>query len=136
MESQPLVFYSLQLLCPLMAMLLAYGRAYQQRLQGKSGREIENEMGQLGPLLAAGFSIAFFWMWPSQSHTWTALPGLKWAAAIMLGNLNPDDPNYELAKTLCSGTLAILCAIVARLSTFNLNRRLVRQVPRIPVGKR
>lgn len=135
MDSQPFVFYGLQLASPALAMMLAYFRGYQQRLQGHSGRDIESQMSRLGMLLAAGFSLAFFWMWPSGSHSWTALPGLKWLAALLLGRLDPSDPNYDLAKGMCSAVLAGACALGARLSTFSLNRRLMRQLPRIPIGK-
>jgi small-conductance mechanosensitive channel len=134
-------FFLLQGLAPVLGMFFAYGHAYQRRVQGVSGHDLEKDLARIGFLVGAGFSFAFFWGWPEGSRSWSTMPGLSFFCVTTLGENPQQDPDYVALKLLCSAVFAAVAGVLARLNAFKLNRILVRQVPRYfrssdPVGKR
>lgn len=141
MDAPTALFFGLQLACPLLGMLAAYAHAYQRRVQGVSGHDLEADLARLGFLVTAGLSFFFFWGWPEGSRPWYRMPGFSFLAQVSLSPNPQNDPNYLILKLLCAAATAALMGLLARINAFALNRTLVRQVPRYfrdpkAVGKR
>lgn len=136
-----ILFFGLQVLAPVVGTLLAYGHCYQQRLKGISGQKLEGMLIQWGFLASACLSILFFWCWPEGSLSWSNMPGFAWICKMTLIEPPQLDTSYPLAKAGVSLGLGFFCGLLARMNSFALTRRLVREVPRYyraeePVGKR
>ena len=129
-----LLFYGVQVLCPVLGCFLAYLIAYYRRLKGASGRELEAGLGLHGASLAAGLSFFFFWGWPSSARPFYDQPGLSGLMHLLLSNPPSNDPNLMPIKLFTGLVFAGTSGILARLAAGPLNRRLVRSVPRFFAG--
>lgn len=135
------LFFGLQVLAPILGSLLAYTRCHYQRLQGVSGHQLEGQLGGLGFVASAAFSLAFFYAWPEGATSCSRLPGLRWIFSLTLLDPAQSDPTYPLVKMMVAGAFALTAGLIAKINAFSLTRRLVRDVPRYyrakePVGKR
>lgn len=124
------IFYGLQLLGPLLGCFFAYLHAYQRRLKGEPGRELEVAIARQSAALAAIFSLFFFWGWPAGAGHFHALPGLHEILSLVVGGNPGTHPDLPLMKAIVSGFFAAFTAFVARVFAGPLNRHLVRSVPR------
>ena len=136
-----LLFFGLQILAPIIGTLLGYGYCYRQRLQGVSGQKLEAILIQWSFLIAAGLSFLFFWLWPEGSQGWYEMPGFAWICGKILISPPQSDSSYVLVKLFVAVLLAFFCGLLARMHSFSLTRRLVREVSRFyrpeeSVGKR
>lgn len=141
MDGPTALFFGMQLLAPILGMLAAYSHAYQRRVQGVSGHDLEADLSRIGFLVSAGLSFFFFWGWPEGTNAWYKMPGFSLLAQVALSSNPIHDPNYLVLKLMCALMMAALAGLLARINAFALNRTLVRQVPRYfrapdPVGKR
>jgi hypothetical protein len=127
---QAVAFYGLQLLCPLLGCFFAYLHAYQRRLKGEPGRELEVAIARQSAALAALSSLFFFWGWPTGAGHFYTMPGIQETLSLVLGGNPGTHPDLELIKIMVSAFCAGLAAVVARIFAGPLNRHLVRSVPR------
>ncbi|MFN8613426.1 MAG: hypothetical protein U0931_38160 [Vulcanimicrobiota bacterium] len=134
-------FLLVQGMAPVLGLLLAYAHCYHQRLKGVAGQKLESMLIQWGFLTAFALSVVLFWCWPEGSASWSKMPIFTWFCKLALIDPPESDSNYQATKALVSLVVGGLCGLIARLNSFALTRRLVREVPRYyraeeVVGKR
>lgn len=130
MKTGHLLFLGLLGLCPFLGMFVAYFQAYGQRMKGISGHKLEAILARTGSLITFVLAVVCFWNWPESDAAWFTLPGVEWVVDKTLTEDPLSHPEYGPFKLIVTLFVAGCLAVVARLSAFPLNRRLVRQVPR------
>lgn len=129
--SSALLFYGLQLLCPLLGLLAAYGLAHHRRLAGASGRVLESRMRREAPACSFLLSVALFWSWPEAATPFRRLPGGSWLFNSLVGGGGAAGDRLLWFHLLTSAGLALTGALLARLCAPLVIRKLVRGLPRL-----